>query len=163
MIAFVILLGWFSLSTTLIRWTGRLPQVQLRLRIVDASGQPVRGVTLNTFLAGSQKRTDKWPLVECSASGGPVSDEDGTITVVAAYGGFGGKVRMLFWCIPIGNRGTSYDCEFSAPGYEIQRLDFWALAKNEQDWDSAPKVNDVYNGIIRELKVVEKKVVMERK
>jgi hypothetical protein len=88
--------------------TGRYPQGEYHVDVVDQNGKPVPGTALN------------WAETPTRATG----DEKGHIVTTQAWGGiqFGGQKWDLFWCIPMGDRSAGYVWEITAPGYRTKRV-----------------------------------------
>jgi hypothetical protein len=161
----VALLAVASYVTTSCIWDGGFPSGEIRLKVRDSSGQPVKGAVLRVYDRGTRDLAFKYPLDNHLPDRKLVSDDGGRITAIRSRGGlqFGGHAWALFWVFPIGAQAPEYDCEISAEGFKPLKFDAWRLFESPPiPYEDSLKTILEVDGEEIELKIYEHAFVLER-
>jgi hypothetical protein len=155
-----------SYLTTERTWDGGFPSGEVRIRVIDANGNPVKGAVLRVYHGGTRDLAHKCPLDNHLPGQELVSDDTGQMTALRARGGlqFGGRCWYLLWVIPIGTcEGPLYDCEITADGFLAIKFPIWRLFQSpHRSYEDFPKTKLRVEGKEIEVKVYEHTFALER-
>jgi hypothetical protein len=143
--------------TTAYTWEGGFPSGEFRLKVVDPDGRPVPGAVLRVYRSGTSTPAYGYPLENHLSGQDLAGDDGGVVTAFRTRGGFqfGGTGWPLFWLIPVGGHGPSYDCELTAAGFRPLRFPLDRLFETLHTYDRSPKTTRRVDGEDIELKVYE--------
>ena len=119
----VVLIGLLALAsylTTSVLWDGGFLSVAFRILVVDDSGAPVSGASIEVFRDSTSEPAYGYPFNNFTADNALTSNAKGEIVCYHVSHGieFGGHSWRLFWLIPMGARSPDFDAAISCPGYE---------------------------------------------
>ena len=160
----VLILAFVSHHTTSIMWDGGFPFAQLKIRIVDENGNPIKNAELSVHRPADGKPATGYPIAEYY--GTPLaSDSAGVIICHQTRTGlqFGGHAWLLFWCIPMGAKAPQFDVHLDHPKYIRTSVPIRRLFEPQQEfYEDFPKTTIALHGIIEEIPVYEQRIVMSK-
>jgi hypothetical protein len=157
------LLGLASYITTFRYWDGGYPAGEVRLKIVNGKGEPIKGAVLRVYRGTGSQLSFEYPVCNFVADHDLVSDENGQIIAIQPRGGFqfGGEAWDLFWLIPIGHQPPKYECEIRAENYQPCRFPVGVLFESpHQSYEEIPKTMLTIRGKDIELPIYESTVTL---
>jgi hypothetical protein len=138
----LIMIGGLAIAS-LIRveaWDGGFPQAEFRVRFIDARGAPCKGISLMVKDAAGRPAYC-YPVTDYHQECVPMSGDDGILVFhhVNLSPEFSGKVRYLFFALPIGQRSPpTYYCQFARSGeivYEVPFNDYFGYSgRSPKEW-----------------------------
>jgi|GEM_PF-3427749 len=167
LLAFILLLGVVSLSTSFYRWDGAFPGGEFYIHVQNHLGEPVTGAILNIYQKNRTTPSFGYPFDNYVSGQSLISDSTGEIVVLHIPRGieFGGGGSYLFWVIPIGESYVpDFRCEISADGYKL-RIFPVSLIFNVSDENVHPIPTQVveYKGTAYTLSGYDRIIVVDNK
>ncbi len=155
-------LAFASYTTTSVVWDGGFPFAEVRIIVVDESGDPVPNVAMSVTRRKGGQPALGYPISEFGGSP-VVGNSDGEITCHQTDSGlqFGGHAWRLFWCIPVGFQSPKFDVHFDHPKFLRTSISVWRLFEtNYKFYEDFPKSTIDVGGHMREIPIYRQRIVL---
>lgn len=162
-IVLLLVTAFASYFTTAVFWDGAFPSGEYHLQIVNQSGNPIKGATLNIYQG--KNLAFEYPFDNYLSENSLVSNDKGEIVLTHLPRGleFGGSGWLLFWVIPINMSSPKFNCEVIATEYKPLRFSANEIFVIAYETNNTQKKTVHINGYEVELEIFEKTIILKGK
>lgn len=152
-----------SYFTTAVSWDGAFPSGEYHLQIVNQSGSPIKGATLNIYQGNNL--AFEYPFDNYLSENSLVSNDKGEIVLTHLPRGleYGGSDWLLFWVIPINKSSPKFNCEVIASEHEPLKFSANEIFEIAYETNNTQKKTVQINGYEVELRMFEKTITLKGK